>query len=120
MGVHRRNDRVMSIKLCFDDNLNVVCAYAPQVGCGEEEKEEFWKQLEEEPSLMPDRERVILSGDLNGHVGRKRDGVERIHGGCGIGEKNAEGERVMGYAMAFDLWQMAFATLYFRRKTTNL
>ena len=80
MGVNRRNDRVKSIKLCFEENLNVVCAYAPQVGSVEEEKEELWEQLEEELSLMPDGERVILGGDLNGHVGIRRDGIERKHG----------------------------------------
>ena len=86
----------MSIKLCLEENLNVVCAYAPQVGCGEEEKEEFWEQLEGELSLMLDGERVILCVDLNGHVGRRRDGMERLHGGWGIREKNTKGERVMG------------------------
>jgi len=92
VGVNRRKDRVMSIKLCFDENLNVVCAYAPQVGCGEEEKEEFWEQLEEELSMMLDGERVILGGDLNGHVGRRRDGMERIHEGWRITRKMQKGE----------------------------
>ena len=73
VGVNTRNDRVMSIKLCFEEKSNVVCAYAPQVGCGDEEKEEFWEQLEEELSMMLDGERVILGGDLNGHVGRRRE-----------------------------------------------
>ena len=82
LGVNRRNDRVMSIKLCFEVNLNVVCAYAPQVGCGEDEKEEFWEQLEEELSLMLEGERMILGGDLNGYVGRSGDGMkECMEGG---------------------------------------
>ena len=91
VGVSRRNDRIMSIKLGFEKSVNVVCAYAPQVGCREEEKDEFWEQLEQELSLIPNRERVILGGDLNGQVGRRRDRIERMHGGWGIGERNAEG-----------------------------
>ena len=27
-----------------------------------------------------DEERVIVGGDLNGHIGRSREGIERIHG----------------------------------------
>ena len=84
VGVNRRSDRVMSIKLCFGENLNIVCAHAPHVGCWEEEKKEFWEQLEEDFSLMLDGERVILGGDLNGQVVRRRDGMERIHGGLGF------------------------------------
>ena len=103
VGVSRRNDRIMSIELGFEKSVNVVGAYAPQVGCREEEKDEFWEQLEQELSLIPDGERVILGGDLNGHVGRRRDGIERMHGGWGIGERNAEGERVMDFAMTFGM-----------------
>ena len=84
VGVNGRNDRVTSIKLCFGENLNIVCAYAPQFGCWEEEKEGFWEQLEDDFSLMLDGERVILGGDLNGQVDRRRDGMERIHGGLGL------------------------------------
>ena len=84
-----------------------------KLAVGEEEKEEFREQLEEEINLMPDGERVILGGDLNGHVGIRRDGMERIHGEWGIGEKNAEGERVMGFAMAFDL---AICNTFFKTK----
>ena len=46
VGVVRRNDRIMRVKLCAGEmNANVVCAYAPQVGCTDFEKEEFWRHL---------------------------------------------------------------------------
>ena len=51
---------------------------------------------------IPEGERVIV-GDLNGHMGISREAIERTHGGCGVGEKNEEGERVAYFAMAFDL-----------------
>ena len=34
--------------------------------------------------------------------GISREAIERTHGGCGVGEKNEEGERVAYFAMAFD------------------
>ena len=43
VGVVRRNDRIMRVKLCAGEiNVNVVCAYAPQVSCTDPVKEEFW------------------------------------------------------------------------------
>lgn len=42
MEVKRVPDRIMSLKLEIDGVMsNVVSAYAPQVGCQLEEKEEF-------------------------------------------------------------------------------
>ena len=77
--------RVMSIKLGVEETVvNIICAYAPQVGCTEEEKETFWEQMDQELSATMDEERVIVGGDLNGHIGRSREGIERIHGGWGM------------------------------------
>ena len=76
--------------------------YAPQVGCADEEKETFWRQMDQELRAIPEGERVILGGDLNGHVGISREAIGRIHGGWGVGEKNGEGEMVTDFAMAFD------------------
>ena len=38
------------------------------VGC-EEEKETFWRQMDQELRAIPEGERVIVGGDLNEHVG---------------------------------------------------
>ena len=69
----------------------------------EEEKETFWEQMDQELSATLDGERVIVGGDLNGHIGRSREGIERIHGGWGMGDKNDEGEKIVDTAMAVDL-----------------
>ena len=56
----RRSDRIMSVKLAVGDlALNVICAYAPQVGCSVEEKDEFWQQMDEEVQAIPQEERVF-------------------------------------------------------------
>jgi len=45
----RRSNRVMSVKIQLENiELNVISAYALQIGCEEEEKETFWRELEEE------------------------------------------------------------------------
>ena len=33
---------------------------------------------------------VLGLGDFNGHVGRRIDGFESVHGGYGIGKRNVE------------------------------
>ena len=49
VSVSRTNDRVMSVKLGIGETVvNAICAYAPQVGCEEAEKETFWRQMDQE------------------------------------------------------------------------
>ena len=104
----------MSIKLGVEEIVvNIICAYAPQVGCTEEEKETCWEQMDQELSATLDDERVIVGGDLNGRIGRSRDGIERIHGGWGMRDRNDEGENIVDTAMAFDL---AIVNTFFEKK----
>ena len=49
LEVKRESDRAMSMKLEIEGvGINIVSAYALQVDCGMEEKEEFWERVEEE------------------------------------------------------------------------
>ncbi|XP_068207433.1 craniofacial development protein 2-like [Palaemon carinicauda] len=87
-GVNRKNDRIMSLKLGLEATIvNVVCAYAPQPGC-KKEKDTFWEEMDQELGKIPARERVIIGGDLNGHLGICREGIERVHRGWGVSERN--------------------------------
>ncbi|XP_047484149.1 uncharacterized protein LOC125035880 [Penaeus chinensis] len=90
-----RSDQVMNVKLCLGKIINVGCAYAPQVGCGEGEQAAFWVQVDLKLSAAPAGEKLILGGE--------REVVERVRVGWGVGERNGEGERVLDVAMAFDL-----------------
>ena len=117
ISVSKRSDRVMIIKLGVEETVvNIICAYAPQVGCTEEEKETFWEQMDQELSATLDDERVIVGGDLNGHIGRSRVGIERIHGGWGMRDRNDEGEKIVDTAMAFDL---AIVNTFFEKKVNQ-
>ena len=88
----------------------------PQAGCTEEEKETSWEQMDQELSATIDEERVIVGGDLNGHIGSSREGIERIHGGWGMGDRNDEGENIVETAMAFDL---AIVNTFFEKKVNQ-
>ena len=54
---------------------------------GVEEKDTFWRQMDQELRAISEGERVIVGGYLNGHVGINRDAIERIHGGWGVKER---------------------------------
>ena len=104
VGVERVNERIMMVKLIVGKSLmNVVSAYAPQVGRSQEEKDEFWDTLCMLTEGVKKTERIMLGGDLNGHIGKDSDGYGGIHGGYGYGMRNAEGERILEFCEAMEM-----------------
>ena len=47
---------------------------------------------------------VLGLGYFNGHLGRRIDGFESVHGGYGIGKRNVEGRRLLELCDEKDLW----------------
>ena len=55
VSVSRTNDRVMHVKLGIGETVvTVICSYAPQEGCQDEEKETFWRQMDQELRAIPE------------------------------------------------------------------
>ncbi|KAL6495684.1 hypothetical protein OROGR_030247 [Orobanche gracilis] len=116
--VSRKSDRIMSIKLVIGDEfLTIISAYAPQVGLDASIKQEFWEDLEEVVERIPMGEKLIIGGDLNGHVGVSRDGFESVHGGFGFGDKNEAGNGILDFALAYDLGIM---NTWFEKRDSHL
>ena len=93
VSVTRVNARLMAVKLVVGERLmNIISAYAPQVGRCYEDKQRFWDDMYDFVGGTPDGEAVFLGGDLNGRVGRDAEGYEGVHGGFGFGSRNVEGE----------------------------
>jgi hypothetical protein len=106
------------IKLIFRDLvLNVIGAYAPQVGLSDDVNRRFWEDLEDMVREVPSSEKFFIGGDLNDHVGTVRGGFERIHGGFGYGEQNQEREDILNFAIAYVLM---VANTFFRKKKSHL
>ena len=94
--VKRISARIIKIKLVLEGNLiHVISAYAPQGGKTQEEKEEFWGMMDDSIGNIPENEILVIGGDLNGHVGRDRNGFEDVMGIDGYGERNADGENIL-------------------------
>ena len=93
--------------------LNVLSVYTPQRGCTDEDKDIFWKKLDEVLQSIPANEKLILAGDMNGHVGADISGIERWHGDHGYGSQNEEGRTIIQCAQMYDL---AIAKTFFEKK----
>ncbi|XP_068229383.1 craniofacial development protein 2-like [Palaemon carinicauda] len=118
IGVNRKKFRIMSLKLGVGVTIvNLVCAYAPKTGCKEEEKDTFWEEMDQELGIIPARERIIIGGDLNDHLGISREGMERVHGSWAVGERKDGGERVIDFTFASDL---AMINTFFEKTINRL
>ena len=72
------SDRVMSVKQGVEgEMINLISTYASQVGCELDEKEEFWSELDDMMESVQRAKRVVISADLNGHVGGGNRGIMR-------------------------------------------
>ena len=100
-----------------DKILNVISAYAPQVGCPHEEKSQFYEHLEQIMRNIKPEEEIIIGADLNGHVGRDRSGFEQEHGGHSFGDRNEEGEDVLRFAQAYNL---GLVNTFFQKQEEHL
>jgi hypothetical protein len=62
-------------------------------------------------------EKLLIGGDLNGHVDSTRVGFDGVHGGFGYGSRNQEGEGILNFALAYDLF---VANNLFRKRVSHL
>ncbi|KAI5623886.1 hypothetical protein C0J50_16567 [Silurus asotus] len=112
--VKRVSDRMMIVKVEVEGMMiNVISAYAPQVGCEMEEKERFWSELDEVVDGVPRKERLVIGADFNGHVGEGNRGDEEVMGRYGFKERNVEGQMVVDFAKRME---MAVVNTYFKKK----
>ena len=95
-----RCDRIISFSIKFGlFKASIIQVYAPQQGRPQEEKEEFFRQLQEVKDSVPYTENILIIGDMNGHIGQDRTGIESILGAFSIGNRNREGENIIDFCI---------------------
>ena len=62
--------------------------------------------------LQNPTEVVFELGDFNGHVGEEIEGFEGVHGGNGIGKRNAAGRRLLEFC---DKGELCVANTWFMK-----
>ncbi|KAM2890269.1 hypothetical protein COP2_008711 [Malus domestica] len=118
VDVKRVGDRIMAIKIVIGQELiNVISAYAPQVGLDTSSKEKFWEDLGDLVQGIAQTEKLFIGGDLNGHVGRETGNYGGFHGGHDFGERNEDGEAILDFAMAYDFF---LANTFFKKREEHV
>nr|GEU66528.1 retrovirus-related Pol polyprotein LINE-1 [Tanacetum cinerariifolium] len=103
------SDRIISLMLVIDGaTVNVINTYAPQVGLSEVKKTTFWDYLDKVMRECLTSQRLILGGDLNGHIGATTEGYAGVHGGFGYEARNEEGRAILDFATAYDLEEFRY------------
>src|SRR6266581_3567643 len=94
--VKRVSGRILVLRVVVGKSvLNLVSAYAPQSGRLNEEKEDFYACIGETMGSASSKERQVICGGMNGHVGEKSDGFWRVHG---IDSRNLQGKMLLEFA----------------------
>ena len=73
----------------------MICGYAEQRSRNFDEKLYFYDELKGELDMHSADDLVMCLGDFNGHVGRNIDGVDGVHGGYRVGQRNLKGEMLL-------------------------
>ena len=85
--------------------VTLLSVYTPHSGLSEVDKDLFFDQPRAVTARIPRSEFLIHCGDWNGHAGHAGTEYREVHGGMGYGrsESDVEGERILEYALAFDM-----------------
>ena len=105
--VRRVRNRVMTLVVFEEDVLRLICGYAPQSGRSLEENQSFYYELKCEWDMHSTADLVIswmiCFGDFNGHIDRHIDGLDGVHGGYGVGQRNLEGRMLLKFSQEKEL-----------------
>jgi hypothetical protein len=83
--------------------VTIIQIYSPTNDAEEEEKDEFYEQLQKEIDITPKHDMLIFMGDANGKVGCDNQNHRRTLGKEGLGTMNENGERLVDLCEEYDL-----------------
>ncbi|CAB3231175.1 unnamed protein product [Arctia plantaginis] len=105
------------LKVLIDGTVtHLISAYMSQAGCGDAERVLFLKRLGDVRDISLSQG-IVLSGDLNGHVGGGCEEFESVHGGFGYGTRNTDSGDILRTRAAAD---HAIVNTYFEKKSEHL
>ena len=115
--VDRISERIISISVKTKKfTFNLIQVYAPQRGRPEQEKEHFYEDLQNATDTARYKEKLIVAGDFNGHIGCQRNQVESVIGAFSVGDRNDEGSRIIDYSL---LKRMAVMNTFYKHRESH-
>ena len=105
IGYKPVNDRIITVRLMGQAKyITLIQVYAPTSPSTDEELVEFYETLQKEIDSKKRQDILIIAGDVNAKVGRKRNKEENgTVGNAGLGERNDRGEIFVDFALANQL-----------------
>ncbi|XP_067878459.1 craniofacial development protein 2-like [Heterodontus francisci] len=90
------SERILSIRLLTTSGpVHLLSIYAPTLCSAHEAKDQFYEQLHNIISSIPNTEYLFLLGDFNARVGADHDSWPSCLGRYGIGRMNENGQRLL-------------------------
>ena len=86
--------------------LSLLSVYAPKCGLSDSVKDLYYDQLRAVTAIIQASESPSPCSDWNGHVRSTGSGYKVVNGGYGYSkpDPDSEGERILEYALAYDLF----------------
>ena len=77
--------------------LSIIQVYAPTNEANDEDKDNFYEQLQTVVDSVHKHDILLVMGDFKAKVGEHNEGYENIIGSHGVGEINDNGERLVDF-----------------------
>ena len=99
------NDRILTIRLQGQaKNITLIQVYASTSASTEGDLENFYDAIQKEVGSKESKDILIISGDFNAKVGKKKNSEEdSIIGNAGLGERYRRGDTLVDFALANQL-----------------
>ena len=92
------NERLMSVNLHLDGCiLTLISAYAPTLCGDDEDKEDFYDNLNNIIKEVPPANKLLILGDFNARVGKDYESWEGVLGHHGVGNENSNGTLLLSF-----------------------
>ena len=94
------NERLIRAKFSGKHTrLSIIQCYAPTNDAADEDKDAFYRRLQEEVDKVPTHDVLCVMGDMNAKVGDNNTNRERFMGNHRCGDLNDNGERLSDFCL---------------------
>ncbi|KAI8504891.1 hypothetical protein Bbelb_170000 [Branchiostoma belcheri] len=119
LSIENISERIVKIQVKEEqETTSIIQVYAPTEAYPIEEKENFFEKLDDSISSVPDTDNLVVMGDFNGRVGKRRSPWESYLGPHSDTTKkcSSNGEQLLALCAEHDLW---IANTFFQHRESQ-